>query len=182
MDVLFNESRGCWIRTLGIGDVHVSTTDEVLTTLLGSCVAACIYDEGLGCGGMNHFLLPESESLSHPRFGIHAMELLISRMLARGSRRKDLRFKIFGGSNVLEGMPDVGTKNCQFIERYLESESFQITARDLGGPHARRIEFTPSNGRVRVKRLQLSSLKLMAEVDYSRRTPEESPGVEFFVP
>lgn len=110
------------------------------------------------------------------------MELLISRMLSRGSLRKDLRFKIFGGSNVLEGQPDIGTKNCRFIERYLESESLQITARDLGGPHARRIEFTPSSGRVRVKRLQLSSLKLMAEVDYSRRKLDEGKGVEFFVP
>jgi chemotaxis protein CheD len=180
MEVIFNEARGCWIRTLGIGDVHVSNNPEVLTTLLGSCIAACVYDEKVGWGGMNHFLLPEAESLSHPRFGVHAMELLVNRLLARGSRRKDLRYKVFGGSNLLDGLPNIGTKNCHFIDQYLESENCEVTARDLGGQHARRIEFKPTTGLVRVKKLELSTVRKMQELDFSRRKLAESAGVEFF--
>ncbi|MEC8196132.1 MAG: hypothetical protein VX228_07415, partial [Pseudomonadota bacterium] len=54
--------KGYQVQPLLQGDVEVSQNqDIVMTTILGSCVAACMWDETAGIGGMNHFLLPGTE-------------------------------------------------------------------------------------------------------------------------
>ena len=79
----------------------VSDPDVVLTTILGSCVAACLRDPVSGVGGMNHFLLPGTGSVTGgdaTRYGVHLMELLINGLLKQGARRDRLEAKIFGGA------------------------------------------------------------------------------------
>ena len=142
------------------GEHYVSTAgQEMIVTVLGSCVAACVWDTRLRIGGMNHFMLPDSGSDvlvdKAMRFGNFAMEQLINDVLRRGGRRETLEIKVFGGGNVLPGMGGAGTgqgsigdRNCQFVREYLAEEGFRITAEDLGGQHPRRIHFFPRLGKV----------------------------------
>src|SRR5690606_32079675 len=75
---------GRHVHKLAPGCFHVATADELISTLLGSCVAACIYDPLRAIGGMNHFLLPHGKPddrhgapvSSSNRYGVFAMESL----------------------------------------------------------------------------------------------------------
>lgn len=126
-----------------------------LTTVLGSCVSACVWDPVAGVGGMNHFLLPEAPYgvSADRRYGVHAMELLINALLARGARREQLRAKVFGGARMSAGMIDIGGRNGDFIRRFLTDEGIVLEAESLGGSQARRIQFWPVGGRARQHRV-----------------------------
>jgi chemotaxis protein CheD len=127
----------------------------VVSTLLGSCVAACLYDPVAKVGGMNHFLLGEP-SADHrvsvndmQRYGVHAMELLINGMMARGASRTRLRAHLYGGGNIVSGLGGIGTANAAFARRFMTDEGIEVAHSDLGGTSARRVEFLPHEGRSR---------------------------------
>jgi chemotaxis protein CheD len=127
----------------------------VVSTLLGSCVAACLYDPVAKVGGMNHFLLGEP-SADHrvsagdmQRYGIHAMELLINGMMARGAMRTRLRAHLYGGGNIVSGLGGIGTANAAFARRFMTDEGIEIAHSDLGGTSARKVEFLPHEGKSR---------------------------------
>lgn len=139
------------------GEHYVSTAgQEMVVTVLGSCVAACIWDHRLRIGGMNHFMLPESGANTMAdksmRYGNHAMEELINDLMRRGAWRDSMEIKVFGGGNVLPMMGNttvpIGDRNSEFVRRYLRDEGFRIAAEDLGGIHPRRIHFFPRMGKV----------------------------------
>jgi len=140
------------------GEHYVSTAgQEMIVTVLGSCVAACVWDPRMRIGGMNHFMLPDSGSDEAPidkamRYGNYAMEQLINDLLRRGARRESLEIKVFGAGNVIPGMnggiASVGDRNARFIRRYLDEEHLRLAAEDLGGSYPRRIHFFPRIGKV----------------------------------
>lgn len=131
------------------GQFHVSDEDVVLTTILGSCVAACIRDPVLGVGGMNHFLLPGETGDEGLRYGVQSMELLLNALLRRGARRERLEVKLFGGAHLFDGLSDVGAQNSAFAERFVRDEGLQYAGGSLRGDRARRIQFWPQTGRAR---------------------------------
>ncbi|MCB1969793.1 MAG: chemoreceptor glutamine deamidase CheD [Geminicoccaceae bacterium] len=131
---------------------------EMIVTLLGSCVAACIRDPEAGVGGLNHFLLPASDTGAWGgtdaamRYGNYAMEVLINDLIKRGASKARLEVKIFGGSNLIDseaGAP-VGQRNVEFVDRYLDEEGLRPVARHVGGNIPRRIHYYPVSGRVRM--------------------------------
>lgn len=127
----------------------------IISTLLGSCIAVCLYDDRARVGGMNHFLLgePGADHKMCPgdmqRYGIHAMELLINGMMARGAMRSRLRAHLYGGANILAGLGTIGSANVAFARRFMETEGISIGHCDLGGASARKIDFMPHEGRSR---------------------------------
>ena len=125
-----------------------------LTTILGSCVAACLHDPVAGVGGMNHFLLPGDQAgASGLRLGVHAMELLVNALLAEGAARGRLQGKLFGGGRMLDGLTDVGAQNARFAEGFLRAEGIAHVGGSLRGDCARRVQFWPATGRVRQMQL-----------------------------
>ncbi|MGI9508144.1 MAG: chemoreceptor glutamine deamidase CheD [Geminicoccaceae bacterium] len=151
------------------GRHYVTTKDnEMIVTLLGSCVAACIRDPIAAIGGLNHFLLPESEN-GHwgstvdaaMRYGNHAMETLINDIIKLGGMRSRLEVKVFGGAQVIEGVSaqSVGMKNVEFVQGYLKNEGYPVAAEHLGGIAPRRIHYFPITGRVQMRQLQRSADK-----------------------
>ncbi|MBP0629643.1 chemoreceptor glutamine deamidase CheD [Cupriavidus sp. AcVe19-1a] len=149
-------------------EYYVTREDVVLTTVLGSCVAACIRDEVAGVGGMNHFMLPDDEGgnsgasggadrMLSPsmRYGSYALEVLINELLKMGARRERLEAKVFGGGAVLANMTtlNIGDRNADFVLRYLKAEEIRVAAQDLRGPHARRVSYFPVGGLALVRRL-----------------------------
>ena len=148
------------------GEFYVTKTDELITTVLGSCISACIWDPVGNFGVMNHFRLPiKGQALSREswqtdnsypcRYGLWAMEYLINEILKYGGQRQRLKAKLFGGGRVLPGITtDVGSQNCQFAQDYLENEGIPIISSDLGGPFPRKVLFYPNSGKAMVKKLQ----------------------------
>ena len=124
---------------------------EVMSTILGSCVAACMFDPVARIGGMNHFLLPEGSSGSSKqvKYGAYAMELLINGLLKQGARRDRLVAKLFGGATITEGLGDIGTANAEFARWFLDGEGIPCASESLGGRYARRIKFWPVSGQAK---------------------------------
>jgi chemotaxis protein CheD len=134
------------------GEFHVSAdASTVMSTILGSCVAACLFDQRAGVGGMNHFLLPGDDSGGDEnlRYGVHAMELLVNGLLKLGARRENMRAKLFGGARMVAGLSDIGAQNAAFANKFLAREGLTCVGSSLGGDHARRIQFWPTTGRAR---------------------------------
>lgn len=143
------------------GEYYVTKRDMVLVTVLGSCVAACIRDCISGMGGMNHFMLPEAGAEdtgltgTAMRYGSYAMEIMINQLLKMGAKRGNLEAKLFGGASVLKGLTvvNVGERNADFAQRYLQREGIAIASQDLLDVYPRKVYFFPATGRVLVKRL-----------------------------
>lgn len=132
------------------GEFHVADeADVVLTTILGSCVAACMRDPIARVGGMNHFLLPGEAGDACLRYGVQSMELLVNALLRRGARRERLEVKLFGGAHLFDGLSDVGGQNSSFAERFLRDEGLHYVGGSLRGDRARRIQYWPISGRAR---------------------------------
>jgi chemotaxis protein CheD len=141
------------------GEYFVSSTEALLVTVLGSCVAACIRDPDLGIGGMNHFMLPDDGGRSplgmSARYGTYAMEVLINHLLKLGARRNRLEAKVFGGGAVLASLAssNVGAKNAEFVLDFLTTEKIPVVAKDLLDSYPRKVYYFPHSGRVLVKKL-----------------------------
>jgi len=143
------------------GQYHVSSdADLILTTILGSCVAACIRDPVAGVGGMNHFLLPGETGGEGLRYGVQSMELLVNALLRRGARRDRLEVKLFGGARLIDGLTDVGSQNAAFGERFVRDEGLTYLGGSLRGQRARRIQYWPVSGRARQVLLEAHEAKV----------------------
>jgi chemotaxis protein CheD len=134
------------------GEYHMSCeANVVITTLLGSCIAACLFDPIARIGGMNHFLLPgeldSSQREGSRRYGVHLMELLINALLKSGAARHRLQAKVFGGAKTLSGLTDIGAANSSFAREFLELEGIKIISSSTGGMLGRRLQFWPVTGR-----------------------------------
>lgn len=137
------------------GQARVSADQRVeLTTVLGSCVACCLYDAGAQVGGMNHFLLAEPQAGRggvDEHYGVYLMEVLINEMIAYGASRTAMRAHLYGGANLHSGMARIGTANAAFARDFLERERIELVHASLGGTSARRVDFRPSRGQARCR-------------------------------
>ena len=138
------------------GHIYVGTgANEILTTVLGSCIACCLYDPVERVGGMNHFLLaqpnPGSNSVADKNYGIYLMELLINQMMTRGGVKSRMKAHIYGGANMHAGMTRIGDANAVFAKNFLADEGIPLVHQDTGGNTARRLDFDPVKGRTRCR-------------------------------
>jgi len=176
------------VTTIHQGDCMVGgEADLTFSTVLGSCVSACIRDVEAKVGGMNHFLLAApAESArdrygASARYGAFAMEQLINKVLSRGSGRKaNLEIKIFGGGLINPALSDVGAKNIEFVHEFLTNEGYVIASEDVGGTFARRVMFKPHTGRAFVKRLDSTAASNVAreELSIARIAPSKPPAAD----
>ena len=167
------------------GEFYVTREDEVIETVLGSCVAACIRNPRLSIGGMNHFMLPrpagsgtdtwEKVAGRATRYGTASMEQLINSVLRAGGTRQDLEVKIFGGGRVIAKLSDIGARNLDFVREFLRQEGLKIVAEDAGDTCSRHVRYFPRSGRVRVRHLSARAAELGATeqryLDRLERTP-----------
>lgn len=137
------------------GEYYVSQDDLMVMTVLGSCIAACIWDPKVRVGGMNHFMLPEGGGDTSGRYGSYAMELLINEMIKLGARRETMQAKVFGGGQVMHSFTtmNVGERNTQFVLNYLQTERIAIISKDVLDIHPRKVCYFPATGKAMVKRL-----------------------------
>lgn len=183
------------IVTIYPGEYYVSSEREIISTVLGSCISVCLYDLENGIGGMNHFMLPKSsrditefitnnqqlkpEGLVDKTFkyGIHAMEVLISALQKKGADRNNIRAKIFGGGNVLQSVnqtPSVGEKNIKFTKSFLKTEMIPIDNQNIGERCSRKIYFLTGSSSIFVKRLPIYVVE-QEELKYRKSISDEKP-------
>lgn len=163
--------------------------ERPIATLLGSCVAVCLWDPQLRIGGLNHFMLPKHEKSSNPDLdvllcGNFCMEALINGMLARGAQKKRLQAKAFGGGNVISLLSGVtiGQRNAEFAREWLQREAVPLVASDLMGPWSRKVILDPTSGDAFCKRGQTSQSVAEAETAYasSLRAAPKKTDIELF--
>ncbi len=141
------------------GQLFVSAESYAVTTILGSCVAVCLWDPATKIGGINHFLLPSfsGEGVASPRFGNVAIKELLDELARLGSQKHNLLAKIFGGACVLEAFRNrqnhLGMKNIEIARELLESESIPLVGHDVGGQRGRKLIFHTADGAAWVKPL-----------------------------
>lgn len=190
------------VARIAPGESLVSRGDLVITTLLGSCVAACLFDAGRGVAGMNHFML-SNRRYAHDmpysiteagRYGIHSMELLINALMRHGARREQIRAKVFGGASILTSRDEVGnfscvgSVNCDFIRNFLKNEGIPLLAEDLGGGLGRVIYFDTRDHSVYVRKIRKRRSEVIARRDQGhwqetvRTHDEETGSVDLWLP
>lgn len=144
------------------GELHVTTEDVVIYTVLGSCVSACLRDVTRGIGGINHFMLPNvrrGDDGESARYGVYALERLVNKVLAGGGKCKHLEVKVFGGGRVIDSGNDIGRSNIELVRRFFAAEAIPIASEDLGDPFARRVRYWPRSGRAQVQRIPMADAK-----------------------
>ncbi|MDC7126250.1 MAG: chemotaxis protein CheD [Spirochaetales bacterium] len=165
------------VVTIFEGEYYITSTKEIISTVLGSCITVCLYDKKIGLSGMNHFLLPKAPddkkalcssktSKATMRYGEALMPALLNAMIKKGAKRKDLAAKIFGGGRIIQsrvGNLSTGDKNIKFARFFLKKEGIPILKESVGNYCGRRIYFLTDSNIVLVRKLELD------ESVYNRR-------------
>ena len=154
---IWDRTHGTWTAKIQPGEFCVTAGGESVTTVLGSCVSACIRDLRTGIGGMNHFMLPAGDAQCglDERYGVFAMERLVNEVLKHGSGKRNLlEVKLVGGGQILgDSGGGIGDKNIAFARHFVETDNLRVAAEDLGGTQPRRVVYFPDTGRLRIKKL-----------------------------
>lgn len=166
------------------GECRASHDPEAaFSTVLGSCVAACLFDPVARVGGMNHFLLPGEgvdERGGARAYGVYLMELLVNGLMRMGAQRGRIEAKLFGGARIVAGLSDVGRLNADFASRYLAYEGIPLVGADIGGDRARRLRFWPTTGRAHVRYADPDETRGAQELRLAKAAPAPTGEVELF--
>lgn len=166
------------------GEYRISSDPQtVLSTVLGSCVAVCLYDPVARKGGMNHFLLPFGQATEHDRpirYGLFAMEKLINELIKAGCAKHQLEAKIFGGARITPALTDIGAKNAVFAKTFLGDEGITCRSESVGGTLARRVIFRPTTGHVRQLLVADTDVAGQSVPNRPLQTPKPTANIELF--
>ncbi|MFQ5645379.1 MAG: hypothetical protein ACE5GM_00465 [bacterium] len=165
MHTIYNNRFGKDSVIIHPGEYYASKEDKIISTILGSCVSACMMDFENNVFGMNHFMLPgrisdkeDYVSSETGRYGMYAMELLIGELLKAGAHRKNFQAKIFGGGKVLRfrhSDGDIPSSNILFAKTFFQKEKIHVISEDVGGDYGRKILFFSRTGRVLSKKVPI---------------------------
>jgi chemotaxis protein CheD len=179
---------------IGPGQYYVAQEKVTISTLLGSCVAVCLWDSSTGIIGMNHYLLARKARSSAKgcepneagRYGIQAVELLINGMMKIGAQRQYLKAKVFGGASVMgdegkKGFFEIGEANSRFILEFLETDGIPLVASDLGGTRGRKIYFCSDDfavyvrkiGKSKGREIAVAEMRFWENITKEKRLPPE---------
>jgi len=140
------------------GQIFIATEPATVMTILGSCVAVCLWDPLAKIAGINHFLLPSIpiSSTKDARYGNTAMQRLVDDIIDRGASKHRLMAKVFGGANVILAFvpkKPIGTQNVEIAREILARNGIEIVSEQTGGRHGRKLHFDTATGAVRIKEL-----------------------------
>lgn len=171
------------VRNIGIGELHAGRKPEIIRTVLGSCVAVCLFDPQAQVGGMNHILLPGTgvDDGGSTRYGIHAMEVLIGALQKLGADRGRLVAKVFGGAHVLrESLSSllVNEENVRFVREYLDEERIPIVSERVGGTRPLEVRFACTTGKALVRPLRETNATQLVKTEQKLQEARRSPLLE----
>lgn len=152
---------------IGIADMGVASTPDILRTILGSCVGICLYDPERMIAGLSHIMLPSQNerNANAKKYADSAIPRLVEEMERDGAQRERIVAKIAGGSMMFKiaensVMGEIGRNNIKKVREVLAGMGIKILAEDVGGDYGRTIDFHAEDGRLRVKSLGKSEIIL----------------------
>lgn len=154
-------------------------SERPIATLLGSCVAVCLFDPKLRIGGMNHFLLPSRGGAAATDTDIilngdYSMEVLVNGLLNKGARKDRLVAKAFGGGTIVTSIRmAIGERNSEFAREWLAREGIPLMASDFNGPWSRKVVFVPTSGDAYCRRI-VNTQSAAAEVTQAEQAYEKT--------
>ena len=161
------------VVTISPGGMYITDQDEIITTVLGSCISVCVRDPMNKIGGMNHFMVPGSNSeLASKnaeallRLGMYSVPFLLQQLFSMGAEKQNLEIKVFGGGAIISSAGDIGNANIDFIRRFFYSNHLNIHRKDLGGELPRKISYFPQTGQVQLKRLRALHKRVIARREH----------------
>ncbi|MBQ0052694.1 MAG: chemotaxis protein CheD [Treponema sp.] len=167
------------VITIYPGEYYTSTGDEMVSTVLGSCVSVALCDEEKHIGGLNHFMLARDCSIEGQeadvqklpgKYGEYAINLLIEDLVKKGADRSNLTAKVFGGSNIFnQENAQVGEVNARYAFETLAKLGIPVLKHDTGGNFPRKIFLDPALSKVYMKYVQNSHVE-MEEVQKREKT------------
>ena len=163
-------------------------TERPISTLLGSCVAVCLYDTKLRLGGMNHFLLPsraggDNSDINVILNGDYSMEVLVNGLLNKGANKSRLIAKAFGGGTIVSSIRmAIGERNAEFAHEWLDREGIRLVASDFNGPWSRKVVFVPQSGEAFCRRIPTTQANIAAvakaELEYELSMNKQKKAIE----
>ena len=134
-------------------DIYISKTPCIVSTVLGSCVSVCLHDPVLRQGAINHFILPywNGYDSATMKYGNMAIIRILEELLRVGSKFENVVARVYGGAEVLTGMPanfHIGSRNVQIAFEILSEFEIPVLFSDVGGTRGRKISFNTSTGEV----------------------------------
>ncbi|MEW5056047.1 chemotaxis protein CheD [Cycloclasticus sp. 46_83_sub15_T18] len=185
----WDTSHGYYSAKILPGQYYVSTNDELIATVLGSCISVCVTDKVAGIGGMNHFMLPiysreQADSWgstlisAETRYGNFAMEHMINDVIKHGGVKNRLELKVIGGGRVMDQMTDIGLRNISFVYDYIANERLQLVKEDVGDRYPRKVLFHVKTGKVKVRKLKKvnNSTLLQRDSEYLNKLNTQTVG------
>lgn len=166
MYVRYRHQLGKKLNIIHPGEIYVTGEDELIGTLLGSCVAVCLHDGEKKIGGMNHFMLPGrvmhnvESTMESGKFGIASINTIIREMLKKGASKSNMSARIFGGGSVIKSLQGINTKsmipadNVRVARLMMEMEDIPIIGSDVGADYTRKIIFDVHSGRVYLRKIK----------------------------
>ena len=144
-------------------NIIVSNLPEWITTILGSCVAVCLYDPIKRIGGMNHYMLPlwNGKESKTPKYGDTAIIELIDKMVGAGCKQQKIKAKVFGGAIMSQGGYNpyyINKQNISIAELILSKYDIPIVSTNVGGLRGRKIQFNPESGEIHHRFIRRSNL------------------------
>lgn len=177
MNKTFNEKYQVYQITIYPGEVYISRRNEIVSTILGSCVSVCLYDRKTGLSGMNHFMLPgqtntnisctiRETKLTGFRYGEIANVELLNQMLSLGAKIDNIEGGIYGGASIIPKIQietlSIGQKNILCAVDFLKENNIPVKNEDVGCNYGRRIQFNTGSNKI-------LSTKIDAELSFKQR-------------
>lgn len=144
--------RGRQVLYVAPGEILASDQPRAVKTILGSCVAVCLWDSVRKVGGITHYLLPAlpAGKEATPRYGDVAIGSLLERLYMLGTGAHGLVAKVFGGATVVDGLAGesglVGEKNIVMAHTVLDRMRIPLVGEDVGGHRGRKLVFCTDEG------------------------------------
>lgn len=145
---------------VSMGQLKIVSSSAILVgTALGSCVGLMVYDEKNRVAGLAHIMLPSSrngviDSLP-AKFADHAVPLLLHQIELLVGKPAWCRAKLAGGARMFSDHESphryIGARNIEAVRKLLAEQHIPIVAEDIGGDHARTIEFDTATFEVLIK-------------------------------
>lgn len=164
----FDKNLNKMVVNISPGGFYITNDDEVISTVLGSCISVCFRDTVNGIAAMNHFMVPGGPDYMKNnqdelfRFGKYSMEHMLHELYALGATKNLLELKVFGGGAIISNAGDVGKLNIDFIKDYFKRNQLIISGEDLGGDLPRKVNFFTKTGKVYLKRVRALHKRVIA--------------------
>ena len=147
------------VITVGLGDLFMSTSRDLVAYSLGSCIGICLWDPIARVAAMAHVVLPTAPSgrvRTPGKFGDTAVPAMLAALKRAGAQKLRLQCKIAGGAAVLAiggggSLPKIGDRNVEAVKAALAKANIRILGERTGGNQGRTVRLEPSSGRVLVR-------------------------------